>query len=221
VYNFQRDPDEYDVAFERCGYQLAHARRFEMESAPGFWDLRVYSVAVNVPSLYGEDYYKKRSQRDQILREDQLAALEYLFNDFSPALVVSVGCGEGLLEQEIERRGASVAGIDPGGGRYLGKNKIAELFSQERHGELLAEADALVFCEAIEHVPLKSLQEVLPKFKGRLVVTNIKDYHPIRPNNIDHITRIDDWVYDWISEFGEVRIRDGSHLVVEMKGEQQ
>lgn len=216
TYTFHRNPEEYEAIFGEAGYQLAYYRRFIMESSPGFWDLQIYSAKVDINKMYGQDYYDKRALRTG-LREDQEAALKYALEDGIPELVVSVGCGGGELEQALEQAGVKrCVGIDPGSGLYKGREKLQEMFSWKQHKELLERADTLIFCESVEHVPFRVTQEVCQNFKGKLIITNLKDYHPIRPNGIDHITFIDDFFFEQIAEYGKVLHQKKSHFVAIM-----
>lgn len=216
---WSRDADEYEALFDSCGYQIAYDRTFK--SPHTAWNLQVYSAKVNIQKLYSEAYYAARSQKQRLetpFRDDQKAALEYLFMlGRKPKTVLSIGCGEGKLEAEIEKRGSAVIAIEPGGGNCH-VDKVQEVFDVVKHTELIKQADALVLTEVIEHLPLRSIEALLMLFQGKIVITNIQSYHPIRPNNIDHITLIDDYLYDWIASLGEVLYRNGSHLVVEKGG---
>lgn len=183
---------------------------------------------------YSADYY----QRDQIietwfwrvglLRPDQLAALCYILGkpfwgrdrlpERKPGLVLSVGCGRGELEAALERLGVQVLGYDPSAGAhdmYEGTRLTAEL-----DDETIRVAHTVVFCESLEHVPADEIWRIRKALTSgtRLVVTNWPDYHPIEVSRDgwDHITRVDDDLFDRLAEGASVLVRRESHLVLEV-----
>lgn len=46
-YVYTRDADEYDAIFASVGYTPEHYERLFMDSRPGFWDIKVYSIGDN------------------------------------------------------------------------------------------------------------------------------------------------------------------------------
>lgn len=187
-------------------------------------------------SHYTVDYY----QRDQaefwfprvgLLRPDQLAAICYIFGLpwngdegyarsgppwRTPRRVMSIGCGEGHLEEYLEGHGIEVIGVDPSPGAqqlYRGHHLQGGV-------EGIETVDTVVFCESIEHLPrglIFSIWDRLPITGVRVVITNWPSYHPLVPSSDgwDHITRIDDALYDELSTGFYVRVRRGSHLVLD------
>ncbi len=185
-------------------------------------------------SHYTADYYHRDIPetwfwRRGLLRPDQLAALCYTFGvpfwghdrtaERNPGLVLSVGCGRGELENEIARLGPEVIGYDPSEGAaamYEGPALVAELST-----ELVRSAGTVIFCESIEHVPVDEVWHIRENLahNARLVVVNWPDYHPIEPSSDgwDHITRIDDALFDRLSVGADVVLRRGAHLVLDIR----
>lgn len=86
----------------------------------------------------------------------------------------------------------------------------------------LAKVDTVLFVESLEHIPQDCFDLFWPKVKvalmrnkGRLVVANWIDYHPLPADNREHCRRVDDVVYDELARGGAVKHRNGSHLVVD------
>ena len=86
--------------------------------------------------------------------------------------------------------------------------------------------DTVIFCESAEHIPRKELftafeiiKDMLTVTSGLMIIVNWIDFHPIQKNgNADwnHITTIDDVVYDWLAtQAKSVVFRQGSHLVLQ------
>ena len=75
--------------------------------------------------------------------------------------VLDVGCGGGLLAEELARRGCSVTGIDPSQGSLLAAREHAassDLRIEYTHGKAEAlpvadgSVDAVICCDVLEHV---------------------------------------------------------------------
>ena len=82
--------------------------------------------------------------------------------------------------------------------------------------------DTVTMVESLEHIPedcfvsvWEQVKKALTKNKGRLIVANWLDYHPLPVNGPEHCRRVDDSTYDWLAEGGQVGYRNGSHLVVD------
>lgn len=185
-------------------------------------------------SHYDIAYYRRAIvenwfPRHGLLRPDQFAALCYVFgvpfwgDEHQSATyrepgnwrVMSIGCGEGALEVELERLGCEVTGVDPSpGARELYRGKIL----QDDVGGIEGCATVL-FCESLEHLPLDTVRALWPRITpgARIVITNWQTWHPIEPSpdGWDHITRVDDALYDELAFGHRVVLRRGSHLVLE------
>lgn len=176
-------------------------------------------------SNYNEPYYKRETwfEDNGLLRPDQLAALCYAFGrpfwhfddemPRDPGLIYSIGCGSGYLERKLESMGCRVIGIDPApGAKSLYKGTVIG-------DEYMGDGDTIIFCESIEHIPTEKRIEILSKVPNgaRIIITNWPDFHPIAADDSgwDHITRIDDELYDKLQENMKVILRRGSHLVLE------
>ncbi len=90
----------------------------------------------------------------------------------------------------------------------------------------LEKLDTLLMVESIEHIPEERFLPVweaakisLIRNKGRLVVANWMDYHPLEVTGDEHCRLINDEVYRQMAEGGKVVYQEGSHLVVDFGGE--
>jgi SAM-dependent methyltransferase len=185
-------------------------------------DLAGYDVA-----YYQRDAPEFWFARHGLPRPDQLAAICYTFGvpfwgsepyaPRDPGRVLSVGCGEGQLEVTLEGMGLTVTGVDPSLGAlelYRGGMLVGEA-----RQALAASAGTVIYNESIEHIPVEQTLQVRSWMApgSRLIVTNWPDFHPIEPtSDWDHITRVDDALYDRLAQGGQVVLRRGSHLVVDV-----
>lgn len=178
----------------------------------------MYSVA-----YYQREITENLYKRAGMLRPDQYAAACYTLglryddhdvdNPRNPGVITSIGCGEGVLEAYLEQLGHTVIGVDPSPGArelYRGSTLV------DRYP---GDAGTVIFVESIEHLPDDVFDDIWQRVPAgtRIVITNWKSFHPIEPDGTgwDHITRIDDDLYDRLTEGHRVVKRDGSHLVLE------
>lgn len=143
----------------------------------------------------------------------------------TPNEVLSIGCGRGFLEQTLTGMGIKVTATDIADNRsdsckgfdfvLGGMDKIPQ-----------KEYDCVIFCESIEHIPEEEfaaawplIMETLRRTRGRLIVVNWEDYHPILPDGSgwDHVRFVGDSFYDWLASFGKPVVRKGSHLVIKFQ----
>lgn len=174
--------------------------------------------------IYNDQYFHRNIpetwfRQNGLLRPDQLAALCYVFDwpfwkpertKRKPGKILSVGCGIGFLEKKLEDMGCRVIGFDPYfSDEYMGKECLTKY-----NGET---CDTLLFCESLEHLDIKLIMQIIDNQpKGcRVVITNWPDYHPIPTNGADHITEVNDELFDRLLDGREPIIRRGSHLVYE------
>ena len=140
-----------------------------------------------------------------------------------PGAIVSIGCGLGLLETTLWTLGEDVRGYDPAPYPRTVWPQSGPSFAPLTMGEAAVEAaaDALLLVESLEHVPRAefwlAFHLFLKKGLRRLIVTNWRDKHPIHRDKTgwDHIEGVDDALYSELSGMGTVRVRVGSHLVVD------
>lgn len=177
-------------------------------------------------SVYTNQYYERPLaefwfEQFGLVRPDQLAALSYAYGispwngawtQRNPGIIYSIGCGTGMLEVTLEKMGNVVIGVDPSTGA---KNKYrgSKLIDKYEGG-----GDTIMFVESIEHIPMAELDRIfsLVPSGARIIVVNWPDFHPINPfPGHDHITLIDDQMFDRISALGTTVLRRGSHLVVD------
>lgn len=158
----------------------------------------------------------------------------------TPNLVADVGAGRGEICALLSLGGISNVGIDPSPGAATlfpktmtqWANKLNYLFYNLNSTDGLMRLmylnmfpDTIIMCESIEHIRRDEfeatwvlIKQILTKTSGLFVVTNRLKFHPIAPDNTgyDHITRIDDSLYDRLSkESVGVLVREKSHLVLQ------
>lgn len=182
---------------------------------------------------YTAAYYERDQTfaRHGILRSDQLAALCYALNwpfwgspaelartERHPGKIVSVGAGRGELEAQLERLGFDVTGVDPSVGadeKYQGTHLVSVWTPRQ-----ILEAQTIIFCESIEHIPLEQTLDLLQYLSpgARLIIVNFLEFWPLMPSSEgwDHITQVDEAVYDRLCEGRTVIERRGSHLVLDI-----
>lgn len=183
---------------------------------------------MNDVSHYQASYYQRPivenwySEYD-LPRPDELAAICYAFGvPFTnpatewaqryPGQVVSIGCGAGRLEAELERLGCDVIGVDPSPGAkelYRGSTLVDRY---EGGG------DTIVFCESLEHLPVEEIDRIFALIPdhARVIVVNWLGWDTIVGNHSwDHITTVDADLFDRLSDGWNVRVRNGSHLVLD------
>jgi hypothetical protein len=190
-------------------------------------------------SGYTVEYYQRHQaeywfKKHGLLRPDELAALCYTFGmPFSgheayafrgtpwprePHLIMSIGAGAGVLEKALEDMGLAVIGVDPSPGA-----KVLYQGSRLQDDTTGIEAcDTIIFCESLEHIPLEQIRDIWSRINHerftRVIVVNWPGMFPIpvASDGWDHITRLDDALYDELSEgFNNTVLRWGSHLVLE------
>lgn len=184
-------------------------------------------------------YTRQYFERDQpeywfsqydLPRPDMLAAICYAFsvpfrlNDmpYEPrdtGRVMSIGSGPGFLEKILEGMGCEVIGVDPSPGvreLYRGMHLQPDWTGIEQ-------CRTVIFCESLEHVPIEQVRQIWQEIRDncqpgtRVIVVNWPQFFPIDPSGDgwDHITRLDDRLYDELSEGFHVLVRWGSHLVLQ------
>lgn len=185
-------------------------------------------------SGYTTDYYYRDIPetwfwRNGLLRPDQLAALCYTLGwpfwgreGMEPrdaGMVLSFGSGRGELEIALAELDQVVVAVDPSPGAQSMYGGQWFVLRSEWTPEMVAGADTIIFCEAVEHIPADELDRIRGAVVTpcRIIVVNWPDYHPIIPDgSFDHITLIDDaWQDRWVGD-GRVVVRRQSHLVVDV-----
>lgn len=183
---------------------------------------------MNDLTRYNTAYYERPVvenwfHRQGLPRPDELAAICYVFgvpftnpdrerSDRDPGLVVSIGCGAGWLEAELERLGLKVIGVDPSPG-------AKELYAGERLVDrYVGGGDTIVFCESLEHLPVDEIDRIFALIPDHatVIIVNWLGWETITGDHAwDHITTVDGDLFDRLSEGWNVRVRNGSHLVLD------
>lgn len=157
----------------------------------------------------------------------------------TPVLVADVGAGRGEICALLSMGNIEAVGIDPSPGAAAlfpktmkeWANKDGFFFYNLNSIDGLKKLmylgmfpDTIIMCESIEHIRKDEFEEtwklvcqILTKTRGLFIVTNRLKFHPILPDRTgyDHITRIDDALYDRLSSGKNVLVREKSHLVLQ------
>lgn len=187
--------------------------------------------------MSADDYTEAYYHRDQseywfnprgLLRPDQLACVCYLYGRpfwdgqiralRQPSHVLSIGAGEGFLERWLEMDPAiTVVGVDTSADArrlYLGKTIV-----ETADADLIAWADSLLFVESLEHLPRPEIDRIFAAIRPpcRVIIVNWPDCHPINPDGTgwDHVTCVDDHLFDTLKAGAAVIVQRGSHLVLD------
>ncbi len=183
--------------------------------------------------MYNEAYYAAGDKleavflRAGVLRPDQLACYHYVQTFSKQAIGInSIGFGAGGLELHFHRNYYDVYAIDPSEAaheivkhEFTASNlRFLKIGFREFANDTLRYKGPVIFCQSIEHIPHEDIKygiPILAKNHHLIVITNTVNWHPIMPNNDDHITLVDDELFNWIASFGETLFRYKSHLVVQ------
>lgn len=173
--------------------------------------------------MYDHNYFHKERwyQDNGLLRPDQYAALLYTLGQpvwhytelepRDPGKIFSIGCGVGDLEVKLEEMGYDVTGVDPYAKDVYKGKKLIDAYP--------GGADTIIMCESIEHIPRQDAINIVNGVNrgGRVVITNWVDFFPIPKDGTgwNHITDVDDGLYNEIVQLFNVKIRKGSHLVMD------
>ena len=178
--------------------------------------------------MYDKAYYERSGliesafQEAGLLRPEQASAVAYAYaKGRRPFTILSIGSGIGILEKFLERLEIRllIIGTDPSPDAaqiYQGS-----LFYPMGFVEAVTEIkcyDTVIMCAVLEHIPQGDIEAGIEEISNRtcrLIITNRLEYHPIRPNGWDHITKIDDDLFQVIANKGSIVFHHGSHLVVD------
>ena len=152
-----------------------------------------------------------------------------------PKRILEIGGGVGVLANTIKRLDVECISVDIASDQqtlynmtskyYFGIDQsdvtmISNCISLEIQNLNLDEIDTIMMVESIEHIPEERFdvvwKEIIQKFKGKFIITNWLDYHPIESTGKLHCRRTDDQFYDFLSKHAvSCWHRDRSHLVLE------
>lgn len=140
-------------------------------------------------------------------------------NYTKPNGVIDFGAGRGCLSSMFSHLGSKVGYVDPIGlfpNDMLNQENIEQYaFFGDINDEDIDQYQSIVFCSAIEHIPVNVSHAVIERCKGKkLVIVNTISYHPIQESGRDHCTLIDDNFYNVLTDkVSKVLYREGSHFV--------
>lgn len=152
-----------------------------------------------------------------------------------PKKILEIGGGVGVLANTIKRLDIECISVDIAPDQQILYNHTAKYYfgidqsdvtmisnciSLEIQNLDLSEIDTIIMVNSIEHIPEERFDivwnEIMQKFKGKFIVTNWLDYHPINATGAEHCRRTDDQFYDFLSKHAlTCWHRDRSHLVLE------
>lgn len=157
-----------------------------------------------------------------------------------PRKVLEIGGGRGEVANTLVHLGVDCVSVElsPGADRWYrdtGEHYFGHLHRpavpiargiEEVIDEIpLSEFDTIMMVESLEHIPAEVFdpiwEQIRQQFKGRFIVVNWPDYHPIwigrDAGPQEHCRLVDDALYDlWAGQAQGVLQRMGSHLVLEL-----
>lgn len=156
-----------------------------------------------------------------------------------PNRVLEIGGGRGEVANVLKYMGIDTVSVELGpeahrwypatGLHYFGEGFVPAIPVnkpiQEAIRDLdLATFDTILMIESLEHIPAEAFepvwQEIKAGFRGRFIVVNWPDYHPIwigrDASPAEHCRLVDDALYDaWSAQAQSVYTRRGSHLALD------
>jgi len=156
-----------------------------------------------------------------------------------PKRVLEIGGGRGEVATALAHMGIDVVSVEPGSGAERWYASTAEKFFghlekpvvpvvkfiQDAMVDIdLSTFDTILMVESLEHIPEDQFEgvweSIRTEFKGRMVIVNWPDYHPIwigrDAGPLEHCRLVDDALYDkWSAQAKECVFRMGSHLVLD------
>jgi len=221
---------------EQNSYRLGILRPGDMGAAMcyalGYKDYGNVCYALDIP----ED--NCRFLPDITMREQVNNILH--FDIRTPSKVLEIGFGRGELGIAFYMALVNYMGCDPAPmAREIAKETCRKFHLPDSTAEVwyyyasfldavrFADSwiDTIICCESLEHIPLDQIHDGMPYVKklltethGLFIATNWIDFWPILPDGTgyDHITTVDDALYDWMASFAkETVFRKGSHLVLQ------
>jgi hypothetical protein len=152
-----------------------------------------------------------------------------------PKKVLEIGGGRGEVATVLNQMNIDTVSVEPGTGAVRWYEETANHYKFKPVKPLvgfidqlidsidLTEFDTILMVESLEHIPEKSFDPVWNKivetFKGRFIVVNWVDYHPIAVGQYaspeEHCRLVNDDLYDKWSSQANCWWRNGSHLVLD------
>jgi SAM-dependent methyltransferase len=155
----------------------------------------------------------------------------------TPKNILEIGAGRGEVTQFLAHMGYNVTAVEPG-------VDYAELFAYTNHMLFPKEKlnyqvhnkplhlcdidyskyDTILMVESLEHILAEHFdpewEKIKATFKGYFIVVNWKKYHPIAVGQYArkevHCRLVNDALYDSFCEGHTTKVRDASHLCVEL-----
>lgn len=174
----------------------------------------------------------------------QLDVLHHKFKRW-PKRVLDVGGGRGEVTMAFRYFGIPVTAIEPHkdaaewfewtwgklfdgrcrDGVEDGKYELLNCQIEDVEIRLESDADTVLLVETLEHLEAPVFDKfwkdilvpLLERNKGRFIVTNWLDYHPLKATGSEHCRQTDDNLYDRLAEGHRVVYRRGSHMVLDFE----
>jgi hypothetical protein len=190
------------------------------------------------PQVFEHDANGRGESVNQSLVHQQMSWLNSAARR-RPRRVLEIGGGRGEVATVLKHMGIDVVSVEMGAGaarwysvtayHYFGKSLEPVIPVNQPIQEALEELDLSTFdtilmVESLEHIPQEAFDPVWlairQQFRGRFIVVNWPDYHPIwvgrDASPQEHCRLVDDALYDdWSQQAHSVWTRRGSHLVLD------
>ena len=202
--------------------------------------LAAIAYAHDIPYSAMREYFPKFNSERAVLRDVTVAdQIEFVKQHATrtPKKILEIGAGRGEVTLTLAAMGYTVTAIEPGVDyAQLFEHSKAQLFpNQDLEYTVLntpihcadidySEYDTILMVESLEHILAEHFdpewQKIKDTFKGYFIVVNWKAYHPIAVGQFArkeiHCRLVNDRLYDSYCEGHTVKVRDKSHLCVEL-----
>jgi len=156
-----------------------------------------------------------------------------------PKKILEIGGGRGEVATALKFMNTDIVSVELGddaqqwyqmsafqyfGSDFVPVQPVVKPIQEAIHDLDLTTFDTILMIESLEHIPAEKFQpvwdEIVKNFKGRFIVVNWPDYHPIwigrDASPEDHCRVVDDELYDsWTAQAESCFFRKGSHLVLD------
>lgn len=201
------------------------------------YDLTWAELVAAFPAAFEHNAHGRAESTDQSMVEEQMRFLQTQGRR-NPGRVLEIGGGRGEVATVLKRMGVDVVSVELGpeaekwyaatAYHYFGQDAEAVIPINKPIQDVMADLDlssfdTILMVESLEHIPAEAFepvwQAIQSQFKGRFIVVNWPDYHPIwigrDAGPEEHCRLVDDALYDaWSAAAQSVYTRQGSHLAL-------
>lgn len=202
------------------------------------YDLTWDEMVAAFQPAFAHDANGRAESTDQSMVHEQMRFLQTQGRR-TPHRVLEIGGGRGEVATVLKHMGVDVVSVELGpeaekwyaatAYHYFGQGaesvKPVNQPIQHAMADLdLSSFDTILMVESLEHIPAEAFepvwQAIKSNFKGRFIVVNWPDYHPIWVGRDagpeEHCRLVDDALYDaWSAAAKSVYTRRGSHLALD------